>query len=282
VNDVIVPEGWTYNEGGLNAKVKGGYAFKSSGFKKEGILLIKISNISNYKTSNSDRDVYLPAEYLSKFVNFKLNENDFLIAMSGATTGKIGLVKKEHSPSLLNQRVGKFEIINPDKLDNKFLFYSFDSTKIMKKILDNAASSAQPNVSPSFLESIKILLPPLPEQQKIADILSKVDEQIAQTEAIIDHTQRVKQGLLQQLFIRGIGHTRFKRTEIGEIPVSWDVVQLGEVFSHRKEPGISDLPVISVTMKNGLVERHTLDRRVVSSILVNRMISVIDFHNTKI
>ena len=74
-----------------------------------------------------------------------------------------------------------------------------------------------------------LLLPPLPEQTKIAAILSSVDEAIAATQSVIDQTRKVKQGLLQDLLTRGIGHTRFKQTEIGEIPEAWEVKRLDSV-----------------------------------------------------
>lgn len=75
----------------------------------------------------------------------------------------------------------------------------------------------------------RMLLPPISEQQKICTILSSVDDAIQATQAVIDQTRRVKQGLLQQLLTRGIGHTRFKQTEIGEIPEVWDWLILSEV-----------------------------------------------------
>lgn len=75
-----------------------------------------------------------------------------------------------------------------------------------------------------------VLLPTLPEQQKIAAILSSVDEAIQATQAIIDQTRRVKEGLLQDLLTRGLpGHTRFKQTEIGEIPEGWEVRRLSDL-----------------------------------------------------
>lgn len=75
----------------------------------------------------------------------------------------------------------------------------------------------------------EVPLPPLPEQKKIAAILSAVDEAIQATEAVIAQTRRVKEGLLQDLLTRGIGHTRFKQTEIGEIPEEWEVRRLGRL-----------------------------------------------------
>ncbi|MBD2770984.1 restriction endonuclease subunit S [Iningainema sp. BLCCT55] len=67
------------------------------------------------------------------------------------------------------------------------------------------------------------------EQKKIADILSSVDEAIASTQAVIDQTRKVKQGLLQQLLTKGIGHTRFKESAIGKIPEEWEVKPLQEI-----------------------------------------------------
>lgn len=84
-------------------------------------------------------------------------------------------------------------------------------------------------VSPKQFGKIRILTPPLPEQKKIAAILASVDEAIRATEAVIVQTRRVKDGLLQDLLTRGIGHTRFKQTEIGEIPESWEVRKLPEL-----------------------------------------------------
>lgn len=79
------------------------------------------------------------------------------------------------------------------------------------------------------LGSLRVLLPPLPEQKKIAAILSSVDDAIAATRKVMEQTEQVKKGLLQTLMTRGIGHTRFKKTEIGEIPEEWEVVEVDEL-----------------------------------------------------
>ena len=67
------------------------------------------------------------------------------------------------------------------------------------------------------------------EQQKIAEILSTVDETIEKTDSIIEETRQLKKGLMQKLFTEGIGHTRFKETKIGRIPEEWEVVKLDEI-----------------------------------------------------
>lgn len=77
---------------------------------------------------------------------------------------------------------------------------------------------------------IRIPLPPLAEQKRIAEIIGSVDEAIQATRAVIEQTRKVKQGMLYELLTRGIGHTRFKQTEIGELPEGWEVVSLGEIL----------------------------------------------------
>ncbi len=79
----------------------------------------------------------------------------------------------------------------------------------------------------------RVPIPPLPEQNRIAAILSSVDEAIQATLAVIEQTRRVKEGLLQDLLTRGIGHTRFKETDIGKIPESWEVRPLGSLCKIR-------------------------------------------------
>jgi restriction endonuclease S subunit len=104
------------------------------------------------------------------------------------------------------------------------------------------AQQAVPMLTVDALGSARILVPPLPEQKKIAAILSSVDEAVEATQAVIQQTRRVKEGLLQDLLTRGIGrdglpHTRLKNTEIGAIPESWEVVsndQFAEVTSSKR------------------------------------------------
>ena len=85
------------------------------------------------------------------------------------------------------------------------------------------------NINLPILRSLRIPLPPLPEQKRIAEILRTVDDAIEKTDEAIERTERLKKGLMQRLLTRGIGHERFKKTELGEIPEEWRVVRLGEI-----------------------------------------------------
>ncbi len=115
-----------------------------------------------------------------------------------------------------------------DSLDERvvtlrFLYHMLS----FRNLSDVVSGSAQPQITRRGLERVLFPLPPLPEQKQIAAILGSVDAAIQATQAVIDQTRKVKQGLLAQLLTRGIGHTRFKKTEIGEIPEEWEVHELG-------------------------------------------------------
>ncbi|MGB6674958.1 MAG: restriction endonuclease subunit S [Candidatus Nitrosopolaris sp.] len=95
-----------------------------------------------------------------------------------------------------------------EKTDHQYLEYFLNY-----KLFDNYLSfTAQPKLTQEAMRKIRIILPNIGEQQKIASILSKVDELIKKTDQLIEQTRRLKKGLMQRLFTKGIGHTKFKKT----------------------------------------------------------------------
>lgn len=130
-----------------------------------------------------------------------------------------------------------------DLVDSDFLKFFFDSSlwhgEVGQIAKEGGRSHGLLNVGISEFFDVKIKIPPFKEQQKIAEILSSVDEAIEKTEAIIKQTETVKKGLMQQLLTKGIGHTEFKQTEIGEIPARWQVKKLNDVvdfLDERRKP----------------------------------------------
>jgi type I restriction enzyme S subunit len=81
-------------------------------------------------------------------------------------------------------------------------------------------------------------LPTLAEQEKIAEVLSTVDEEIRKTDEVILATEKLKGGLMQELFTKGIGHTKFKETKIGQIPEEWNASLMAEKIDFQEGPGI--------------------------------------------
>jgi len=139
---------------------------------------------------------------------------------------------------------------NRDNSTNQYLYQFALSRFFEDQVNTLTVGSNYPAINSTEVKQLKLPLPPLPEQRKIAEILTSVDETIESTRKVIEQTKKVKQGLLQELLTKGIGHTKFKKTEIGEIPEEWEVLKLEEVASivdckHRTPKYSSDgYPVV--------------------------------------
>ena len=118
------------------------------------------------------------------------------------------------------------------KVMNNLYFNYFIQTEFYKKeiVLITKLAINQASFTTGDFKNIKLVVPTIKEQEKIAEILSTVDEQIENTEKLIQKNQELKKGLMQQLLTKGIGHTEFKKTELGNIPKEWEVKKLGEIF----------------------------------------------------
>lgn len=92
-----------------------------------------------------------------------------------------------------------------------------------------------------YLKEKKIPLPPLEEQKRIATILTTIDDLIEKTERVIQQTQRVKKGLMQDLLTKGLGHTEFKEVQLGpktvQIPQEWELKRVKEITNYIKSGG---------------------------------------------
>jgi type I restriction enzyme S subunit len=153
-----VPEGWEKGNVGCLTEVKSGYAFKSSDWQSEGHPVIKIANITGDNNINIDDCQCVDDNVAEKAGKYSLNMGDLLIAMTGATVGKIGIVPRTKNTYYLNQRVGRFS----SKVDidvTPFLLPFFNTDGAQAQILNYAVGAAQPNISGGQIESIKLLLP---------------------------------------------------------------------------------------------------------------------------
>ena len=121
-----------------------------------------------------------------------------------------------------------------EQLDPDYLFAVLKSERSLRvyKRITQGTVNRRGGISFRTLSRLLLHHPPLPEQRKIADILSSVDGAIEKTQAVIDQVQVVKRGLMQELLTRGLPrrHTQFKQTELGEIPVCWQLALLDDVL----------------------------------------------------
>ncbi len=174
---VTNPMGWPMAAMGSQLKVIGGYAFKSDDFQERGLPVIRISNL-NKDSIDLDGCARIPKAKIGKGEKFRIIAGDTLIAMSGATTGKLGLVPDDLNDEwYLNQRVGAFRIPGNSRIHREYLRALLASPFYQRHVLNLAGGAAQPNISGAQLESAKTPLPPLPLQQKFAAIVESIERQ---------------------------------------------------------------------------------------------------------
>ncbi len=186
---------WVETNFGKYIFLQGGYAFSSSTFKKDGVPILRISNIQAGCIDLNDI-VFSNDNSITK--QFIAHTGDVLIAMSGATTGKIGVYQNLRQ-AYINQRVGKFTIIE-NKADLNFIRHITQSLRFESELTKQIAQGAQPNISGKQIESFVLDFPEdIEEQQAIAQILSDMDTEITQLEAKKEKYQAIKQGMMQEL-----------------------------------------------------------------------------------
>ncbi|MEM2006368.1 MAG: restriction endonuclease subunit S [Sulfolobales archaeon] len=122
-------------------------------------------------------------------------------------------------------------IPNKDVIDSEFLYYYFLGKINLTKL---AGRTTAPSIKKSDVEKLKITLPPIREQQRIAEILSTVDSAIDRVRRLVERADKLKKGLMQELLTKGIGHKEFKETPIGKIPKEWKMSTLSQLINYEK------------------------------------------------
>lgn len=155
-----IPEGWEVGCLGEFSNLKSGYAFKSNDFVDDSFVkAIKIKDLKGKGVVEilDASSVSEQVTTIERVKYFKLEGGDIVLAMSGNTTGKIGIIPPHDIELYLNQRVGKFFL---KKSSYKSFLYNFlMSGNYEERILSMGYGSAQPNINPSQIESIKVLIP---------------------------------------------------------------------------------------------------------------------------
>lgn len=137
------------------ASIIGGFAFPSHSFTNSGTPVIKIKNIVKGKVLVESTNNRIDENQFTNIERFKLVEGDLLIAMTGATLGKLGVVQKEFSGSYLNQRVGKFQL--EENMSESFIYGVCDSKYFLRELNKYIGEGAQGNISAEDLS--KCLVP---------------------------------------------------------------------------------------------------------------------------
>ena len=233
-----------------------GYAVKSKDFGSYPTKVLKIADInppfvSSEKSSGVDLSNY-DVDKLDKYI---VKKGDYILAMTGATIGKLGrYVSDEHA--YLNQRVLKFKPYQ--SIDSDFLYYVLCGRLFAKYIINHIDSeSAQPNISAGTIGKYRFNLPNFETQQKIASILSSLDSKIENNRKICANLEAQAQALFKHWFIdfAPFKDGKFVESELGMIPEGWRVGSVGDVVEQitDKVKDRKDIKVLSPINSGELV-----------------------------
>ncbi len=213
---------------------KNGFAFKSSLFKEAGLPIIRITNVDGKNISLDDVKYFDPSDYKENTASYEISKGDILIAMSGATTGKIGFYAHE-SPAYLNQRVGKF-LPKPKILNNRYLYHYLLSK--VEQIYVIAGGGAQPNLSSNALMA-KIEIPiPCPDNPEKSLAVQ------AEIVRVLDAFTAMTAELTAELNMRKKQYNYYRDQLLGfeEDDVEWKTLgDLAENLDSKRKPITSGL-----------------------------------------
>jgi len=215
-----------------------------------------------------------------------LNENDLLIAITDLTRDGDIVGSPIMIPKQLNGSVASMDLVKiiPNKsiVNPRYLYYFLMIPATRRYFVNHSSGSTVLHLETKSIPKLNLLLPSLDNQERIANILSTIDEVIEKTEATIEKYKSIKAGMMQDLFTRGIdvktGRLRlsyqespelYKETKLGWIPKEWEIVKIGE-FSKIKggkrlpagrelSNAITPFPYLRVTdMQDGTIKQDDI------------------------
>ena len=224
----LIPNDWSICKLGEKSFIKariGWRGLKADEYTDEGPLLIAGKHIKGSNIIWDEAD-HISKERYDESPEIKLKLKDIVMSKDG-TIGRVGYIDFLPGEATIN---GTMMLIRPnDEFISKYIYFYFQDSNFKKIINEKVSGSSIPHIFQRDLVELLMPIPPLKEQEKIAEILSTVDSQIDDTEKLIEKSKELKKGLMQKLLTKGIGHSEFKKTEVGEIPVEWRVKKLEEV-----------------------------------------------------
>jgi type I restriction enzyme S subunit len=179
---------------------------------------------------------FIPTEAHLQMSRSEIKPDDLLMTITG-NIGRVAKASGRFPTANINQHIARIRVLNREGADIDYVYHCLKHETYSTYYRAILTGQAYPQISLQQVRETPIALPPLPEQKKIATVLTTVDDKLDIIARQIEATQTLKQGLMQTLFSRGVGirdadslwvsHAEFKDSELGKIPAGWEVVQLG-------------------------------------------------------
>lgn len=197
-----------------------------------GVRLVRGGDVKSGRVSSALRTI--SGAVSSQFSRTVLRGGELLVSLVGYP-GETAIAGKDLAGANIARQVGLVRLCESN--DSHFIQQYLSSPVGKKVLLGGMIGSAQQVINLNALREVEVPLPPLPEQQKIAAILTSVDDKLDVIARQVEAIKSLKRGLMQTLFSRGVGtqdadgrwvpHANFKDSELGEIPAGWVVGTVG-------------------------------------------------------
>ncbi len=233
-----LPISWAVSTFGslLAEKPEYGANASAENFDDGYVRYVRITDIDDAGGLIPSNSKYLPPEAAKDYL---LSDNDIVIARTGNTVGKSLRYRSHMGPCAFAGYLIRFRV--GPSLSPEFTAQYVRSDAYWSWVKSSVKVGAQPNINSQQYQSLLLPVPPLPEQKKIAAILTAVDEKLDVIARQIEASQTLKQGLMQTLFSRGVGtqdadgrwvpHAEQKPSALGMVPSSWVVEPLDRYVS---------------------------------------------------
>lgn len=217
-------------------EIKHGYAFQGEYFANAGSHIVltpgNFYEKGGFKDKGDKEKFYsgpIPLDYV-------LNEGDLIVAMTEQGEGLLGssAIIPRSGLYLHNQRLGLVQVRDQSEADKGFLYYLFNSKPVRQQIRGSASGAKIRHTAPSRIGEVKVSVPPLPFQRRIAGILSAYDELIENSQQRIKILEEMARSLYREWFVlfRFPGHEKVKMvpSPLGFVPQGWEVGRLDDAI----------------------------------------------------
>jgi type I restriction enzyme, S subunit len=216
-------------------QIKHGFAFLGEHFASAGTHVVltpgNFLEEGGFKEKSDKAKWYngpIPNDYV-------LNEGDLIVAMTEQAEGLLGSSAfiPRSAIYLHNQRLGLVQIRERKQVDQQFIYYLFNSKPVRQQIRGSASGTKIRHTAPSRIAEVKVSIPPLPVQRRIAGILSAYDELMENSQRRIRILEAMARALYREWFVhfRFPGHEKLPRvpSPLGPIPKGWEVKKLANI-----------------------------------------------------
>ncbi|NPD86027.1 hypothetical protein HNS38_14735 [Lentimicrobium sp. L6] len=193
-----IPKDWEAVEFSSVAELKHGFQFRTHDFTDDGVKVFKITQINKNGSVDISACDFIDADRLKDFEKYILHKGDILMALTGATIGKIARYY-ENEICLQNYRVGNFFSQDNDVLSKDYLYHFLTSKYFFNQILARQTQSAQQNIGKDEINKMVLFLPPLSIQNKIATILTSLEDKIELNRQMNQTLEETAQTLFQEM-----------------------------------------------------------------------------------